>query len=117
MNYRRFKFIRLCVCIFLASMLLFSSACEPEAKVTFQNQRNEDVTLFVATVLANGSIDGFINFGMIPSKTTKTIYIAFIGDEHVNRLQFRDSTGTILLSHDYTRADMEKIGWKIVIPP
>ncbi len=103
------------ICVFLLS--LFLTACEPEAKVTFQNQRNEDVTLFVATVLADGSIDAFVNFGMIPAQTTKTIPIAFIGNEHLNRLQIRNSTGIALLSRDYRRADMEKIGWKIVILP
>ena len=117
MNRRRFSVVSLCLFVLVVGLLPFPFACEPPAKVTYQNQTNEDVNLFVATVLANGSIDGFVDFGIIPAKTTKTIWIAFIGDEHQNRLEIRDITGKVLLSHDYRRADLEKIGWKIIIPP
>ncbi|MBI2851985.1 MAG: hypothetical protein HYX84_02610 [Chloroflexi bacterium] len=103
--------------MFTVILLLFSFACEPLTVVTFQNQRNEDVKLFVATVLADGSIDAFVDFGTIPAQTTKTISITFLGDEMVNRLQIRDSAGKVLLSNDYTRPDLKKIGWKITIPP
>jgi hypothetical protein len=114
---RRLKIKKLYVCAFIAILLFFSSGCEPMTKVTFQNQRDEDVKLYVAAVHRDGSIGDFGDYGTIQAKTTKTITIAYLGNEHTNRLQIRDSAGKVLFSHDYKRPDLEKIGWKIVIPP
>ncbi len=115
---RRFNFKLLSLAllsIFVISFVVMS--CEPETKVTFQNQRNEDLDVFVASVRRDGSIDGFVDYGTIPSQTTKTIYITFLGDEWVNRIEIRDTLGKVVFSHDYNRPDLEKIGWKITIPP
>ena len=101
----------------MAVFLLVSFACEPEVKVTFQNQRNEDIKLFVAHVRDDGSIDGFVDGGMIPAQTTKTIHIIFIGDEWVKRFELRTTGGLVISSHDYRMGDLEKIGWKITVPP
>ncbi len=102
--------------VFLA-VVPFIISCEPETKVTFQNQRNEDIKLFVANVRNDGSTDGFADYGTIPAQTTKTIYITFIGDAWVNRIEIRDTLGKVILSHDYNRPSLEKVGWKITVPP
>lgn len=117
MNRRRLQVKRLCFCVFIAILLVFSSGCEPGGKITFQNQRNEDVELFVTHVRDDGTISGFVDFGTISAQTTKKIYVSFLGDEWANRLEIRDMSGTVIISYDYKMADLEKIGWKIVIPP
>ncbi len=114
---RRLKLSKLCVCVFIVILLLFSFACEPGGEVTFQNQRNEDIKVFVTHVREDGSTDGFTDRGAIPARNSKTISITFLGDEWVNRLEIRDTHGTVISSHDYKMGDLDKIGWKIVIIP
>ena len=98
-------------------LLFFSVGCEPGGEVTFQNQRNEDIKVFVTHVREDGSTDGFADYGTIPGQSTKTISITFLGDEWVNRIEIRDTRGSVIISHDYKMGDLEMIGWKIVIPP
>jgi len=35
----------------------------------------------------------------------------------VYRIEAVDSSGRVVFSHDYNMDDLEKIGWKITIPP
>jgi hypothetical protein len=35
----------------------------------------------------------------------------------MQRLEAVDPSGKVVFSHDYKMADLEKAGWKIVIPP
>ena len=106
----------------LTSFLVFAiavmvSACEPKTDITFQNQRNQDVRIFVAHLRDDGSIDGFVDYGTVLVKTTKAMTITFLGDEWVNRIKATDPSGNEVFSHDYSRKELEKISWKIVIPP
>ena len=105
------------VLLLLFTIALFSMACEPKTDITFQNQQNQDIKIFVAHVRDDGSIDGFGDYGTILAKTTKTMTIAFLGDEWVNRIKAVGPSGNEVFSHDYSRKDLEKISWKIVIPP
>lgn len=117
MTYQRLKFKKCFFCLFMFVLVIFLSACEPGGEVTFQNQRNEDIKVFVTHVRANGSTDGYSDYGTIPARNSKTISITFLGDEWVNRLETRNLSGIVISSKDYKMGDLEKIGWKIVIPP
>jgi hypothetical protein len=109
--------IKYYIVFLLVIIILFSVvACEPETKTTFDNQQSNDITIFVAHVRENGTTDGLTDYGKILANTVKTFYITFIYENWVNRIVVKDSTGNIIFSHDYTRADLKKIGWKIVIP-
>jgi hypothetical protein len=103
------------VLIALISML-FLSACEPEAKVTFINQQSQDIKIFVANVHENGSIGKLTEYGTISAHTSKTIYITFLGTEWINRIEIHNQNGNIIFSHDYKVAELENINWKITIP-
>jgi hypothetical protein len=96
-------------------VLLSVVGCEPETKITFDNQHNNDITIFVTHVRENGSTDVLTNCGIVPANTAKTLYIIFIGDKWVNRISGKDSLGNSIFSHDYSREDLKKIGWKITI--
>jgi hypothetical protein len=96
--------------------LLMVVACEPETKIEFDNQRNQDITLFIAHVREDRTTDGLTNYGTILAETVKTIHITFLGDEWVNRFVIKDSNENIISSHDYSRYDLKRVNWKIVIP-
>jgi hypothetical protein len=114
---RRHKFIKLNILLFIVVLGLISYSCEPSPDITFQNQRNEDLKLFITHVQDNGNISGFLERGTIPANTTKIFNITFFGEEWVNRLEIRDTEGKVIFSQDYIIADLKKNGWKIVIPP
>ena len=103
--------------LLVLSLLLVAVACEPEAKITFENQRNQEVTIFYKTVRKDGTLGKEANQGIIPTHTTKTLYITFLGNERVNRIEAIDPSGKVVYSHDYNMDDLEKIAWKITIPP
>ncbi|MFC1928099.1 hypothetical protein ACFLXK_00670 [Chloroflexota bacterium] len=53
----------------------------------------------------------------ISANETREFGITFLGDEWIIRVEAIDPSGNIVFSQDYVMPDMEKIGWKIVIPP
>lgn len=101
----------------LVAVAIASAGCEPEAKITFDNQRSHQVVVRVAHVRVDGTTDELTERGIIPANTTKTLYITFLGKQWVNRIQAMDPSGKVLLSLDYKLEDLEKINWKITIPP
>jgi hypothetical protein len=109
--------MKMLVVIPLMLSVLFFLACEPATKITFENQHDSDVKILVAHVRDNGSNDELTEYGIVSTKATKTIYITFLGSDWVNRIQVQDMSGKILYSGDDKMADLEKIGWKIVISP
>jgi len=92
-------------------------ACEPGGFLQIQNMQNQEVTIFFASVRTDGTIDGLTKQVVISANTTKIISITFLGGEWVNRIEAHDPTGKVVFSHDYKMADLEKIDWKIVLPP
>ena len=42
--------------------------------------------------------------------------MTFIGSG-IQRIEAIDPSGKVIFSHNYKMSDLEKIGWKIVIPP
>jgi hypothetical protein len=115
---RELTFMRLGVYLTLLLVVgLFVLGCEPGGDITFHNLQNQDVTVFFATVLADGSIDQLTKQGVISANSTKIFSAVFPSYNWVRRIEAHDPTGKVVFSHDYKMADLEKIGWKIVIPP
>jgi hypothetical protein len=117
MNHYKFKYKPFNFILVFILLLICLNACEPPVKVTFENQRNQDIKLLVANVEDNHLISEFSNYGIISANTSKTIYITFLGPNWVNRIEIVDITGKVVFSHDYKMEDLEKIGWKIIISP
>ena len=105
------------VLLFLFAIALFVSACEPGGAITFHNLQNQDVTVFFATVKADGSIDQLTKQGVISANSAKIFSAVFPSRDWVTRIEAHDPAGKVVFSHDYKMADLEKIHWKIVIPP
>ncbi|MFC2003980.1 hypothetical protein ACFLUK_00325 [Chloroflexota bacterium] len=59
-----------------------------------------------------------INYGTVQAQSTKELAaIVFPNRTWVHRIQAKNPSGEVVFSQDYKMADLEKIGWKIVIPP
>jgi len=106
------------VLLFLFTIAIFVSACEPGGWPTIDNQTNQDLTILVITVRENEFSGQIRNYGVVPARTTKRLAsITFVRREWVYRIQAEDPSGKVVFSQDYNMDDLEKIKWKIVIPP
>ena len=101
--------------VLVLSILLPS--CEPGGSLQIQNLQSQEVTIFLASVRTDGTIDELTKQIVISANTTRALEITFLGSEWVNRIEAHDPTGKVVFSHDYKMADLDNIGWKIVIPP
>jgi len=112
------NFALLClVLLLLLTAPFFLSGCEREAVITIENQRSQDVKIYHTFVHADGTLGEATYQGTISANSTKTQYIILIYDYNVKRIEAIEPSGKIVFSQDYNRADLEKIKWKIVIPP
>jgi hypothetical protein len=107
------------------------SACRdvPGGFPVIENQRNEEIRIYVTQVLTDGTLDKRIDYGVVPAKTTKQLAaIGFLNRRIVNRIEAVNPSGKVVFSHDYTIADLEKTQpklppegklprWNITIPP
>jgi hypothetical protein len=94
--------------------------CEPGGEPIIDNQHNQDLTIYVQRIdkTINGRPDEVVNYGVVPAKTTKKLArITFVSDEVMKRIEVVDTSGNVVFSHDYNMNDLEKIQWKIIIPP
>jgi hypothetical protein len=104
------------ISLLMVLSLISQTSCEPYPKITFDNQRSQEMTIFATHVRDDGTISNFVKQGVIPADSINKINITFLGEEWVNRIEARDPNGIVVFSHDYKMADLEKIDWKIVIP-
>ena len=103
--------------VLLLVVSILASGCEPGGSLQIQNLQNQEVTIFLASVRTDGTIDELTKQMVISANTTRTLEITFLGSEWVNRIQAVDPSGKVIFSHDYKMSDLEKMDWKIVIPP
>ena len=107
--------------LFVFATTLFSSACEPGGEPIIENQLNQEVGIYVTLVSVNGNPDKTetpTDYGVVPAQTTKELAsIVFVRRSWVYRIEAVDPSGNVIFSHDYNMNDLEKIDWKIVIPP
>jgi hypothetical protein len=75
--------------LLLFATALFSLACEPGGYPIIENQRNEDLTIYVITVHEDGVPPGFVrNYGVVPAETTKKLAsIVFVNPGVVKRIE------------------------------
>lgn len=111
------KYFNTAFVLFWILLIFAISSCEPGGRLIINNQQNKDVILYFANVSSDGTIDKLTKQGVISANSTKTFGITFLGSTWVNRIELQDLNGDIIFSHDYLMADLEKIGWKITIPP
>ncbi len=99
----------------LVGMIL--PACEPGGYIRFENQRNEPVTIVFTYMRANGTGGTPTVQDTIAARSTRELGITFLRTDDIQRIEANDPSGIVVLQRDYKMADLEKIGWKIVIPP
>ena len=103
--------------LFLLSTVILVTACEPGGEPIIDNQSNHNVTIYVIRVREDGTLGDSRNYGVVLAKTTKEIgSITFI-PKAIFRIEAVTSSGEVIFSKDYNMDDLEKINWKIVIPP
>ena len=112
----RARFLGLTLVFLMIFVFLFQS-CEPGGGLIIENMHNDDVSIYFSTVIEHGSTDTPVKQGIISANDTETFGIAFPRKDWIRRIEAIDRSGKVIFSHDYTMADLEKIGWKIVIPP
>jgi len=116
------KINKFTICLHYFLALLFALglttliSCEPAPKVTFINQTDQEVGTYETHVRNDGTIDRFVEEGKIPSHSTKTIPVTFLGPNWVVRIEIRDNLGNDLLSRDYNLQGIKNVGYKIIIP-
>ena len=110
--------------VYLALLLavgILTSGCEPGGEPIIENQRDEDIRIYV-TVIRSDYPDRDpseeIDYGIVPARTTRELAsIVFPRRYWVHRIQAKDRSGKVVFSHDYNLDDLEKIKWRITIPP
>ena len=111
------------VLLALTSLLVFAialltSACEPGGFPVIENQRSQYVNISVSHVREDGTLDKPVDYGVVPARTTKELAgIVFVKYELMFRIEAVAPSGKVVFSHDYNWNDLEKISWKIIIPP
>ncbi len=97
--------------------LLALIGCEPGGDITFENEFNQNLTISYTHARSNGSIDGFVTLASVAANSSKVVPLTFLGPAWVNRINVSDNSGKVIFTHDYTMGDLDKVDWKIVIPP
>ncbi len=105
------------VLLLLLTVPFFMSGCEPGGDLTIVNRHSQEVRIFKSDVRNDGTTNEATYQITIRRNETREFSITFIGPKHIQRIEAIDALGNVLFSQDYKMADLEKIGWKIVIPP
>ncbi|MFH1031879.1 MAG: hypothetical protein V1767_04900 [Chloroflexota bacterium] len=107
------------VLLLVFTTTFFTLGCEPGDRLVIDNQRNHEVRIDVTRVRSDGTLDNQVrNYGLIPTKSTKELgSITFTNMKNIFRVEAIDPLGKAVFSHDYNYYDLEKIQWKITIPP
>jgi len=112
-----FKLVAL-IFILVFPIAFIISGCEPGGCPIINNQRNENVRIYVITVKEDDISGQVRDYGIVPANTTKELAgITFVKPEWVYRIQAEDPSGEVVFSHDYNYYDLEEISWRITIPP
>ena len=116
---KKFRYLELLFgLVLLLSPNLFLMACEPGSFPIINNQYHQDVTVWVTRVNDDGSFGEPRDYGIVESNTSRRLAsIAFIRRDIVFRIEAKSLGGEIVFARDYKMADLDKIGWKITIPP
>jgi hypothetical protein len=108
--------------IVMAAFLVMGTSCEPGGWPIIENQSNQEVRIYTTLVRTDNPMDQPgkpTDHGIIPAITTQKLKyaITFVRRNWVYRIGAKDLSGRTVFSHDYNMDDLEKINWKITIPP
>jgi hypothetical protein len=109
--------------LILITFVFFVSACEPGGSPIIENTRNEKINIIIQLITAEGSNpdkpDKPVDYGVVQPKSTKKLdyTITYAKRDWVYRIEAVDSMGKVVFSHEYNMDDIEKVNWKITIPP
>lgn len=105
------------VLLLLFTIAFFATACEPGGDIEFNNMHSKDVDIYFIAMKEDGSLGVPANQGSIPANGARKFAIVYVDRNIVYRIEAIDTSGKVVFSRDYKMADLEKIDWKIVIPP
>jgi hypothetical protein len=112
-----FKFVGL-ILMLLFITGFFTTGCELGGAPVIENQLNQEIRISVSIVREGGTLGESIDYGVVPAQTTKKLAgVTFVNRAMVKRMEAKDLSGKVVFSHDYNMDDLEKIQWKITIPP
>jgi len=107
--------------LLLVAIIFTLPACEPGGFPIIENQRNQDIRIYILLASTNGAPEipsEPRDYGIVPARTTKELKgLTFIKRTWVFRIEAKDLLGNIVFSHDYNMDNLENIDWKITIPP
>ena len=110
--------LRSTLALILFALAFLVTACEPGGFPVIQNQTGQSISIRIAIVEQDGSLNPWVDYGVVPAETTKTLAgVSFPMKWWVRRIEALDPSGDVIFSHDYDLCDFERIDWKIVIPP
>jgi len=105
------------VAVIIVVVGLFTTGCHPGGYVTIENQSPQKVKIYVTHVRPDGNTDGLTYQGSVIANSTWEFSVGFVDSWWVNRIVATDPSEVVLFSGDYTMGDLDRAGWKIVIPP
>ena len=106
-----------CICLALI-LVLASVSCEPGGEPIIENRSNQDLGIYITDVYPDGRLDKPRYYGLVPAQSTKRLAgIVFVQRQWVYRIEAVDLSGKVVFSRDFDQDDLDRISWKITIPP
>lgn len=104
--------------LFLLMGTLAIQGCEPGGFPIIENQSDHDIRIDTLLVREDGTLGESVSYGIVPARSTKKLAsLTFVRRTWVYRIKAVDPSGKTVFSHDYNMDDLERISWKIVVPP
>jgi hypothetical protein len=97
--------------------LVAGTSCEPRREIVIENQTNQSIDIYYEHVRDDGTLSERTSKGVLPANSVKSFGTTFLGNKWVWRIEAQTSSGEVIFSYDYNIDDLEKINWKITIPP
>jgi hypothetical protein len=101
--------------LMLAVVILspLATACEPIAPLRIENQTDQTLSIFVRF----GTADKYYHLGDVaPGEDIKNKNPGIL-TSNVYYLEAKNSQGEIIYSKKYNDLELDKLDWKVVIPP
>ncbi|MFC1925131.1 hypothetical protein ACFLW2_00355 [Chloroflexota bacterium] len=103
---------KLILAFLFGMVLMVTNACQPTWSLTFENQKDQSLTIFVREY---GKETWHETGGISPKETRR---MEIYPNKYVTSfIEARDASGKVLYSEEFTWEELEERDFKIVIPP
>jgi len=111
MNFRK---ILIMLAIFSIVVVLLPG-CAAVPGVSFDNQTDQEVSVFMTFMQNNDSDSEYTELGSIPANEKVKFLITFPDDNTIMQIQIRDTSRMVIFKGEYTRTDLKNNDWTITI--